>query len=80
MAHRYNNLGLVHHDLGDLEQAKECHRRALAIYLKRLGADHFHVANSYTNLGAVHHDLGDLQQAKECRYRALTIRLAKLGP
>ena len=59
--------------LGDLQQAKECYDRALAIF-------HFDVALSYNNLGTLHHDLGDLQQAKECHDRALAIRLKRLGP
>jgi len=34
----YNNLGLVHHHLGDLEKAKEYYERALAISLGKLRA------------------------------------------
>ena len=63
MANSYNNLGFVHHDLGDLQQAKECHDRAFSICLKILGPKHVDLANSYNNLGTSHHDLGDQQQA-----------------
>ena len=76
----YGYIGTVHHSLGDLQQAKECHDRAITIFLKKLGPEHIDVANAYDNLGTVHHDLGDLPQAKECHDRALTIRLKKLGP
>ena len=38
---------LIHQDLGDLEQAKEYQQRALAIKLKKLGAEHVSVATSY---------------------------------
>ena len=37
MAHSYNKLDAVHHYLSDLQQAKECHDRALTIHLKNLG-------------------------------------------
>ena len=80
MASSYYNVGTLHHHLGDLKKAKECHDSALAILLKKLGPDHVDVANSYNNLGTVHYHLGDLQQAKELHDRALAIRLKKLGP
>nr|XP_058968598.1 uncharacterized protein LOC131795048 [Pocillopora verrucosa] len=76
----YGFIGTVHHSLGDLQQAKEYHNRALTIGLKKFGPEHVDVAESYNNLGSVHHDLGDLQQAKECHDRALAIRLKRLGP
>ena len=76
----YGYIGTVHHSLGGLQQAKECHDRAITIFLKKLAPEHIDVANAYDNLGTVHHDLGDLPQAKECHDRALTIRLKKLGP
>ena len=76
----YDYIGTVHHALGDLQQAKEYHNRALTIGLKKLGPEDVDVAESYNNLGTVHLVLGDLQQAKECENRALKIRLKKLGP
>ena len=75
----YGYIGTVHHSLGDLQQAKECHDRALSIFLKKLRPEHVDVANAYDNLGTLHHDLGDLPQAKECHDLALAIRLKKLG-
>ena len=47
VAKSYNNLGLVHRQLGDLKQAKYCHERALDVYLKKLGHEHVDVAASY---------------------------------
>ena len=76
----YVFLGSVNHDLGDLQQAKEYHERALTIRLNNLGPDHLDVAMCCNNLGSVHHHLGDLEQAKEYHERALTIYLKKLGP
>ena len=75
----YVFLGSVHHDMGDLEQAKEYHEHALNIRLIKLGPDHLDVAMCYNTLGSVHH-LGDLKQAKEYHERALTIYLKNLGP
>ena len=76
----YGFIGTVYHSLGDLQQAKEYHNRALTIGLNKFGPEHVDVAESYNNLGSVHNDLGDLQQAKECHNCALTIRLKKLEP
>ena len=76
-AHGY--IGTVYHALGDLQQAKKFHDRALTICLKKLESDCVEVAKSYNNLGTVHYGLGELQQARECHGRALTIRLEKLG-
>ena len=76
----YNYIGTVHHALGDLQQAKEYHNRALTIGLKKFGPENLDVAKCYKDLGYVHNALGDLQQAKECENRALNIRLKKLGP
>ena len=47
----YDNLGLVHGNLGEFEQAKEYHERALAIGREKLGAKHVAVATTYNNLG-----------------------------
>ena len=43
----YNKLGLLHLELRDLKQAKECHERALEVYLKKLGPEHVNVAATY---------------------------------
>ena len=66
--------------MGDLNQAKVYHDRALAIMLKKLGPDHVDVAASYSYLGLVHYQLGDLTEAKDYHDRALAIMLKKLGP
>ena len=79
VATSYDNLGLIHKDLGYLEKAKEYHQRALTIRLKKLGAEHVDVATSYNNLGLIHWALGDLDQAKEYHQRAVTIDLQNLG-
>ena len=65
VAASYNNLGVVHRQLGDLNQAKDYHDRALAILLKKLGPEDINVAASYNDLGLLHRQLGDLTQAKD---------------
>ena len=79
VASGYNDLALIHQDLGDLEQAKEYQQRGLAIQRKKLGAEHVSVATSFGNLASIHKALGDLEQAKEYQQRGLAIQLKKLG-
>ena len=74
------NMGILHHELGDHQQAKECYERVLSIQLKTLGPDHVDVAGTYHNMGGLHEDLGDHEQAKEYYELALSIQLKKLGP
>ena len=54
-------------------------KRALAITVQKLGAQHASVATSYSTLSLIHMDLGDLAQAKEYQKHALTIELKQLG-
>ena len=54
VATSYNILGSVFKAIGELEQAKDCHQRALEIWIKVLGPNHINVATSYNNLGFVY--------------------------
>ena len=76
----YSNLAEVQRRLGDLEQAKEYHERALSSYLKKFDPEHLDVARCYNNLADVHLKLNDLEQAKEYQESALAIHLKKLDP
>ena len=76
----YSNLAVVHTRVGDLEQAKEYHERALTSYLKMFDPEHLNVARCYHNLAGVHCSLKDLEQAKEYQESALEIHLKKLSP
>ena len=78
VASGYNDLAIIHQDLGCLEQAKEYQQRGLAIQLKKLGAEHVSVATSYGNLASIHQALGDLEQTKEYQQRGLAIKRKKL--
>ena len=53
MAASYSELGTVCVALGELQQAKDYHGRALDIRLKKLGPEHDFVALSYSDLGTV---------------------------
>nr|XP_058973711.1 uncharacterized protein LOC131800045 [Pocillopora verrucosa] len=75
-----NLLGGVQRELGDFQNSKENHERALDIQLKNLGPQHVDVANSYHHLGNVQYDSGNLKEAKEYHEQALIIRLKNLEP
>ena len=76
----YHNLGNVHSDLGDFQEAKQYHEKALAINTEQLGSNHVDVAMSYSNLGSVHILLGNIRHAKQYCEMALAIRTEQLGP
>ena len=61
--------------MGELEQAKDYHQRALEIWIKVLGPNHIDVATSCNNLGLVYEAMGELEQAKDYHQRALEIEL-----
>ena len=61
MATSYTNLATVYNSLGEYNQAKELHQKALMIFKKVFGEDHAHVAMSYNNLATTK----CLAQAKE---------------
>ena len=76
----YHNIGLLHSELSDYQQAKEYFERALSIKLNTFGPDHVEVAATYHNMSTLHGHLGNNQQAKKYYERALFIQLNKLGP
>ena len=65
VASSYNNLALVYYSLGEYNQAKELHEKALTIRKKIFGEDHADLASSYNNLASVYNRLGKYNQAKE---------------
>ena len=74
VASTYNNLATVNSRLGEYNQAKELHEKALVIWKKLYGEDHAEVATSYDNLASVYNRLGEFNQAKEMSEKALMIR------
>ena len=69
----------MHSRLGETDQAKDYHNRALEIGLKKLGPEHVRVASSYNNLGNLQSALGETALAKDFYKRALEIRMKKAG-
>ena len=52
--------------MGELEQAKDYHQRAIEIRKNALDPNHIDVAKSYMNLGSVYEAMIELEQAKDC--------------
>jgi tetratricopeptide (TPR) repeat protein len=75
-----NHIGLVLHDLGDLDAAAAAFERALALDEQALGHDHINVARDCNNLAGVLRDMGDRFAAKEALDWALSVYMAQLGP
>ena len=80
VASLYCELGELHFNLSDHQQAKEYFELALSIEVNELGAHHIVVARMYHNIGALKQQIGDHQQAKVFYERALFVQLSKLGP
>ena len=56
--------------MGELEQAKDYHQRALEININVLGPNHTNVATSYKDLGSVYKAMGE----NKGRFRSKPIR------
>ena len=63
----------MYNSLGEYNEAKELHEKALIIRKKICGEDHADVATSYNNLALVYQRLGEDDQAKELYEKALII-------
>ena len=51
--------------MGELEQAKEHHQRAIDILVNVLGPNHIDIATCYDNLGTVYEAMDELEQARD---------------
>ena len=74
-----NMTGKVYNSLGEYNQAKELHEKALMIRKKIFCEDHADVGESYNDLALVCSSLGEYNQAKELHVKALTIRKKIFG-
>ena len=54
----------MYNSLGEYNQAKELHEKALVIRKKMFGVDYALVATSYNNLASVYNSLGKYNQSK----------------
>ena len=66
-------MGNDYQQLGQYNEAKEYHEKALIIYKKIFGEEHADVASSYDNLGRDYEQLGEYNAAKEYHEKALII-------
>ena len=76
----YDELAILHHALGDHQQAKKYYERTLSIQLNQSLPNDVYVVNTYHNMGKLLHAIGDHQQAKEYYDRALSIQLSEPSP
>ena len=60
----------MYNNLGEYNQAKELHQKALIIRKQIFGEDHAAVATSYNNVALVCDTLGEYNQAKELHEKA----------
>ena len=72
-------MASVYNSLGEYNQAKDLHEKALTIRKKIFDEDHADVATSYSNLALVYNSFGEYNQAKELYEKALTIRKKIFG-
>ena len=69
----------MENSLGEYNQVKELHEKALVIHKKLFGKDHACVASNYNNLASVYDSQGKYNQAKELHEKALVIRKKIFG-
>ena len=63
----------MYSNLGEYNQAKELHEKALVVCKKSFGEDHADVATNYKNLASVYFSLGEYNRAKELFEKPLRI-------
>lgn len=91
-ASAYNNVGLIHKQLGNFDESRRSYRDAMQIYKKTVGTDHASFASILHNLGnlnrsQIHFDttlkatdrLTLIEQAAEYLEQAYQIRVAEMG-
>ena len=74
-----NNLGLLYHDQGRLQEAQSLYTRALAKWEQHLGPEHEDVAAALNNLAEIAHAEGDWGRAEPLYERVLAIERKVLG-
>lgn len=79
-ASAYNSLSLVYQNKGQYAQAVKCAEKALAIGLKKYGAEHLNVAAAYNNMGLAYKEMGKYDQSIDCFMKVLSISQKLRGP
>src|ERR1035437_941540 len=75
-----NNLGLVLHAQGELEEARKLHEKNLAACSRVLGLDHPDTRSSRNSLAEALRAQGELAGARKLQEEVLDIRRRVLGP
>ncbi|KAF1952737.1 TPR-like protein [Byssothecium circinans] len=75
-----HGLGLLHRDLGKLDEAEEMYKRALEGREKTLGPEHTSTLHTVNNLGTLYWDQDKLDEAEKMYRRALEGCKKALGP
>ena len=78
IATHQSNLALVLKDLGELEEARDLLRQALAVALQTFEPGHPSIATRQSNLAMVLKDLGELEEARDLLRQALAVGSADL--
>ncbi|CAF4034979.1 unnamed protein product [Rotaria magnacalcarata] len=80
LAASYNNLGVVHTQLNELESARQYYLKVLNIYEERNVTNHPNLAASCNNLALVHEKLDEHSKALEYFERAHNMYAVTLPP
>ena len=75
-----NEIGQIYDYKGEYAKAEQNYLRALKMYEKKSGADHFLVASVLNNLGAVYRAMSLYEKAEAVYQRALTINEKTFNP
>jgi tetratricopeptide (TPR) repeat protein len=74
VASTYNNMAVVLHSQGKLDDAMELYGKALEIHKKTLGEDHWSAASTSNNMAIVLRSQGKLDDAMDLYGKALEIK------
>lgn len=75
----YKEIADLYSEWGDLDDALECHSKAMMIRTTLFGEDNIETAESYCNLGSVYRKLGNHQKALEWHIKGYEIREKTCG-
>ena len=78
VAVRWNNLGVVLNDMGEIDQAIDYHKKALDSNLRNWGENHPRVVLDLNNLGDIFRTQGNYKKSLEYFNKALAV-VKKVG-
>ncbi len=66
-----NNLGILHQNLGQFDEAEPLYHQAIEIARKTIGEDHPYFARQLNNLAALYEDMGRYAEAEPLYHQAI---------